>query len=483
MRTLRILVTFRFISCASCLFSRWPRARPLADALDGGFAQWHRCSRIAAGVPGWRADSGERRQRRGCGHRYQRRNGRRRAHDERHRRRFIRDCLRREGQQTLWIERQRLGAQRFNHRISAQERHARYAAEAGFIPITVPGAVDGWQKLADRFGRKKLADDLAPAIRHRAATDFRCPRWDRVVLGCWKSTSCAATAPRRKRIFIKDRPPKIGEIFRNADLRLVAAAAIAAHGRDAFYKGEIATKMLDTMKRHNGVMTAQDLSEYSAEWVEPISTTYRDWTVYELPPNGQGIAALEMLNIMEKFPLGQSKEWGFGSVNALHTMIEAKKLAYADLRQYIGEPRGQKLPVSTLTFERVGRPALQTDRSRARQLRRRAPANFPPGTDTTYLTVVDREGNMVSLIQSNYDGFRLRDRGAPGRVSCCTTAAASSRSTPRRPTRWRDASGRCTPSFRRSRRKATPAWPSASWAGGISRRPTRNSSPIFPISR
>jgi len=101
------------------------------------------------------------------------------------------------------------------------------------------------------------------------------------------------------------------------------------------------------MKRHNGPMTAQDLAEFSSEFVEPISTTYRDWTIYELPPNVQGIAALEMLNVMETFPLGQ-KDWGFGSTKALHAMIEAKKLAYADLAKYIGDPRKQKLPVATL---------------------------------------------------------------------------------------------------------------------------------------
>src|SRR5260370_7166892 len=101
------------------------------------------------------------------------------------------------------------------------------------------------------------------------------------------------------------------------------------------------------MKRHGGPMVAGDLAEFAGEWVEPISTTYRDWTVYELPPNGQGIAALEMLNIMETFPMGQ-KDWGFGSTNALHIMIEAKKLAYADLARYIGDPRKQRLPVATL---------------------------------------------------------------------------------------------------------------------------------------
>jgi gamma-glutamyltranspeptidase/glutathione hydrolase len=201
---------------------------------------------------------------------------------------------------------------------------------------------------------------------------------------------------------IQDHAPRVGEVFRNPDLAW-SLQQIATHGRDAFYKGEIAKKVLETMKHHGGVMTAQDLAEYSSEWVEPISTTYRDWTVFELPPNGQGLAALEMLNIMEKFPLGQ-KNWEFGSANALHTMIEAKKLAYADLTKYIGDPRQQKLPVSTLlSKEWAERRAKLIDPAHANC--DVSAGELRGGTDTTYLSVVDREGNMVSLIQSNFDAF------------------------------------------------------------------------------
>src|SRR5215472_2734425 len=151
---------------------------------------------------------------------------------------------------------------------------------------------------------------------------------------------------------------------------------------------------LDAMKRHGGPMVAADLAEFSSEFVEPISMTYREWTVYELPPNVQGLAALEMLNIMETFPLGQ-KDWGFGSTNALHTMIEAKKLAYADLLRHIGDPRKQKLPVVTLlSKEWAGQRARQIDVDHAKC---DAPAGeIAAGNDTTYLSVVDREGNMVS---------------------------------------------------------------------------------------
>jgi gamma-glutamyltranspeptidase/glutathione hydrolase len=270
----------------------------------------------------------------------------------------------------------------------------------GVNSITVPGAVEGWQKLADKFGRKKLAEDLAAAIRTaqdgHPVTEMVAAYWAAEVDKLRGDEAAAET------YLISDRAPKTAEIFRNPDLA-GSLKQIAEHGRDAFYKGEIAGKILESMKRHGGTMTAQDLAEYSSEWVEPISTTYRDWTVYELPPNGQGLAALEMLNIMEKFPLGQ-KDWGFGSAKALHAMIEAKKLAYSDLAKYIGDPRGQKLPVSTLlSKEWAAERAKLIDPDKANC----APAagELPGGSDTTYLSVVDREGNMVSLIQSNYDAF------------------------------------------------------------------------------
>src|SRR6201998_1672637 len=171
---------------------------------------------------------------------------------------------------------------------------------------------------------------------------------------------------------------------------------------------------------HGGTMREEDLSKYSAEWVEPISTTYREWKVYELPPNGQGLAALEMLNILETTPLGQ-KGYEFGSPKALHLMIEAKKLAYADLKRYIGEPRGQKLPVEKLlSKEWAAERAKLIDENHANCAV--SAGEMPVGSDTTYLSVVDRDGNMVSLIQSNYDlfgsgivapgtGFVLHNRG------------------------------------------------------------------------
>lgn len=281
-----------------------------------------------------------------------------------------------------------------------QKNGLREMPQQGVHAITVPGAVDGWQKLADRFGRKKLGDDLASAIRLARegfpVSELTAADWlAEVDYLRGDETAAAVYLP-------NDKAPRVGEVFRNEALAS-SLELLARQGRDAFYKGEIAAKIVEAMKRHGGTMTAEDLSGYSSEWVEPISMTYRGWTIYELPPNVQGLAALEMLNIMETFPLGQ-KETGFGSVRALHTMIEAKKLAYADLKRYIGDPRGQKLPVATLlSKEWAAQRAKLIDAEKANC----APvaADLPAGNDTTYLSVVDRDGNMVSLIQSNYAAF------------------------------------------------------------------------------
>jgi gamma-glutamyltranspeptidase/glutathione hydrolase len=281
-----------------------------------------------------------------------------------------------------------------------QKQGLRDMPQKGINAVTVPGAVEGWQKLADKFGRKNLADDLAAAIR-TAQAGFPVPEWD-ALYWAGELDYLHGDENATKTYLPNDHAPKLGEVFRNPDLA-ASLQQIATHGRDAYYKGEIAAKILDAEKRHNGPMTAQDLAEYSAEWIEPISTTYRDWTIYEMPPNGQGMAALEMLNIMEKFPLGE-KDWGFGSPNALHAEIEAKKLAYTDLVKYIGDPRKQKLPVATLTSkEWAADRAKLIDADHANCAA--TAGQLPPGGDTTYLTVVDRDGNMVSLIQSNYSGF------------------------------------------------------------------------------
>ena len=290
--------------------------------------------------------------------------------------------------------------------------------QSGVNSITVPGTVEGWQKLADKFGRKKLAEDLQAAIQ-TATNGYPVTEW--VALYWAESADDLRADSEAAKVYLpNDHAPKVGQVFRNPDLAW-SLEQIADRGRDAYYRGEISKRVLETIKKHGGVMTPQDMAEFSAEWVEPISTTYRDWTVYELPPNGQGLAALMMLNIMETFPLGE-KDYSFGSAKALHLMIEAKKLAYADLVSHIGDPRGQKLPLTELlSKEHAAERAKLIDPQHANC---DVHAGTLPGAgDTTYLSVVDRDGNMVSLIQSNYDafgsgivaagtGFALHNRGA-----------------------------------------------------------------------
>ncbi len=287
----------------------------------------------------------------------------------------------------------------------------------GVNSITVPGAVDGWQELADKFGRRKLASDLAGAIA-TAQDGFPVPEW---TAAYWKASEAYLRSnAEAARIYLPSgHTPEVGEIFRNPELAW-SLRQVAADGREGFYAGPVAARILAAMETLKGPVTQEDLREFRSEWVEPISTTYRGWTVYEMPPNGQGLAALEMLNIMETFPLGQTG-YGFGSADTLHIMIEAKKLAYADLVRYIGDPRGQKLPLGTLLSKQWARGrAKQIDPNHASC--HAIAGDIPAGGDTTYLAVVDRDGNMVSLIQSNYSefgsgivapgtGFALQNRG------------------------------------------------------------------------
>ena len=277
----------------------------------------------------------------------------------------------------------------------------------GVWTVTVPGAVSGWQALHDRFGKLPLSQLLAPAIWY-AGHGF--PLME-VTAGLWAhSVEMLAADPESRATWLIDgRAPHAGEVFRNPRLA-ESLKRIAAHGRDGFYKGPTAQAIVDVVREHGGVMTLEDLADFQPEWVEPLSIDYRGWRVYELPPNGQGIAALEMLGILSQFPLG---EWGFHTTRTLHAMIEAKKLAYADLLRYVGDPRFGKIPVAELLSQ-------QNSAARAKLIDmqkaacRVEPSKLPMGPDTIYLTVVDGEGNIVSLIQSNYAGFGsgLTPRGA-----------------------------------------------------------------------
>ena len=271
--------------------------------------------------------------------------------------------------------------------------------QSGIYSVTVPGVVDGWDKLVRRFGKKKLSALLAPAIRYAdegfPVTEIFNSYWAASEKKLRGDEFAAST------FLPKGQTPRVGEIFRNPDLAR-SLKQIAAHGRKAFYDGEIGKRILDRSNALGGVMTAEDLAKFSSEWVEPISTSYRGWTVYELPPNGQGIAALAMLNLMERFPLA---EYGANSARALHVMIEAKKLAYADLLRYGCDPNFNRVPIAGMLSKDYARErAGLIEMSKANC---NVEAGKPPamGTDTTYLCVVDAEGNMVSYIQSNYSSF------------------------------------------------------------------------------
>ncbi len=284
----------------------------------------------------------------------------------------------------------------------------------GIDSVTVPGVVDGWTKLHDRWGKLPWRDLFQPAIFY-AKNGFPVAE---IIHDWWdEAHDGLLTNAESRRVFLPGgKVPETGEMFRNSDVAR-ALTLVAEQGEAVFYKGEIAKAILKTSDELGGTMTADDLASYSAEWVEPISTKYRDWTIYELPPNGDGIAALEMLNIMEQFKPDPA---GPHSPGELLTRIEAMKLAYADVKAYDGDPRFSKIPVDQLlSKEYAGKRASLIDPTKAN-------CSVAPGalgtSDTTYFTVVDRDGNILSVIQSNYNnfgsnvtvlgmGFALQDRG------------------------------------------------------------------------
>ena len=288
--------------------------------------------------------------------------------------------------------------------IEAIERqNLKKMPQKGIYSVTVPGAVAGWDLLRTRFGTMPFDRILAPAIYY---ADNGFPVTE-IIGDAWQGAAKSlATNKGAKQTYLPDdRAPKIGEIFRNRDLA-ASLRLIAAHGRDGFYKGSNAQALIREGKEDGVEWTAADLADFKPEWVEPISTNYRGWTVTELPPNGQGIAALEMLNMMERFPLS---EYGHNSAQALHVMIEAKKLAYSDLLRYVGDPHYSKIPVAGMLSKETA-----TARAGLIDMKHATCTVTPtelawlaqlPGADTIYMSAMDREGDMVSLIQSNYGGF------------------------------------------------------------------------------
>ena len=271
--------------------------------------------------------------------------------------------------------------------------------QTGIHSVTIPGTVAAWSMLCGRFGRLPLREVLAPAI-HIADEGFPVPE---ITAAEWQGGEpllrCDEEA---SRVYLPNgTAPRVGEIFRNHDLA-ATYRALASDGRDAFYRGDIARRILSCADRHKGALAATDLARYDAEWVTPLSTTYRGWTIHELPPNGQGIAALMLLNLLEHSPIGS---YGHNSAAALHTLIEAKKLAYADMAAHVGDPAFHDVPVAGLLSKSyaAGR-ACEIDPGRANPEVAAGRLSIEAG-DTTYLSVVDRDGNMVSLIQSVFAKF------------------------------------------------------------------------------
>jgi gamma-glutamyltranspeptidase/glutathione hydrolase len=273
----------------------------------------------------------------------------------------------------------------------------------GIHSVTVPGAVAGWDALRTRLGRMSMAELLAPAIFYAEdgfpVSDVIAAHWEALAPRLSAEPNAAAT------YLPNGRAPRGGELFRNPDLAS-SLRRIAQRGAAGFYDGPTADAILAISRERGGTMTREDLTSFAPEWVAPISTNYRGWEVYELPPNTQGIAALMMLNLMERFPLS---EYGFHSAAALHVLIEAKKLAYADMLHYVGDMKFTTTPVpAMLDKAHASKRAGLIDSSRAAD--NVEPSFFDgltntKGGDTIYLSVIDRDGNIVSLIQSIYEGF------------------------------------------------------------------------------
>lgn len=269
----------------------------------------------------------------------------------------------------------------------------------GMLPISVPGAIDGWFELHEKFGVLPMQQILQPSIDYAEqgfpVTELIAYYWNRSVpLLSPQPGDFVGT------FTIDGKAPQKGQIFKNPALGAIYRA-LAKDGRDAFYRGEL-TKAMDAFMRENGgYLRYQDFEQHSSSWVEPVSAEYKGYELWELPPNGQGIAALQMLQILKNFDLAAM---GFNSAESIHTMVEAKKLAFEDRAKFYADSDFSKQPIAGLISEAYGRERAKLIGERAAQ---RVDAGNPHlyEGDTIYLTTADKDGNMVSLIQSNYRGM------------------------------------------------------------------------------
>jgi gamma-glutamyltranspeptidase/glutathione hydrolase len=270
--------------------------------------------------------------------------------------------------------------------------------ERGELSWSVPGCVDGWDQLRAKFGTKSFKELLAPSIEY-GEKGAPVPE---VIAGYWRGAE-RVRDPDFGKVFLlpNGRAPQHGDVFKNPALANTYKL-IAKDGRDAFYKGEIAKRLVAFSEKKGGLLSADDLAKHTSEWVEPVKTTYRGHDVWELPPPGQGIAALQMLNLLEPHDI---KGMGPTSADYWHLMVEAKKLAYADRAKYYADPKFAKVPVSELISKEYAKERAKLFDAK------KAGVNVAAGdaklgkADTIYLCVVDKDRNCVSLIQSNYYGF------------------------------------------------------------------------------
>ena len=284
----------------------------------------------------------------------------------------------------------------------------------GPLPVSVPGCVDGWFELHGKYGKLPMAEILQPAIDY-AENGF--PVTELIAYYLDISVPFLSKYDGFAEVFApKGKAPKKGEIFKNPALANTFKK-LAKNGRDAFYKGDIARTIAKYMKEQGGFITYEDMANHTSEWVKPVSTNYRGYDVWEIPPNGQGIAALQILNLLEKYDIS---EMGFGSEAYIHTFTEAKKLAFEDRAKYYADMNFAKVPVKKLiskAYANERRKLINPNKAAKRIVE----SKLRDG-DTVYLTVADANGNMISLIQSNYRGmgsgmtppglgFVLQDRG------------------------------------------------------------------------
>jgi len=296
-----------------------------------------------------------------------------------------------------------------------QQKKLKNIPTYGPLSVSTPGCVDGWFEMHKKFGKLPMSELIQPTIQY-ARYGFGVTE---VISFLWNEyADVLHTYEAYKKLYMPDgKAPRKGDVFKNEDLAQTLEL-IAAKGRDGFYKGIVANTIENSVKKAGGFLTMEDLRKHQSEWVEPVSTNYRGYDVWELPPNGQGIAVLQMLNILEGYDL---KSFGFGSPEHVHLLTESKKISFEDRAQFISDPTFSSHPIEKIIskeYAASSRKLIHLDKASTY-----SPGAMEIGSNTIYLTTADKDGNMVSLIQSNFAGmgsglvpdglgFSLQNRGS-----------------------------------------------------------------------